>query len=907
MTPRFVITDGTTEINLLAPIGQPGFRIASWRPNIPFYKGGGTFQESSLSWGRQLVDKQFEDTIDSFDIKVNETNQDGVIFQMQELRRLLEKASAYWVTDWQDEPVWLEARASEETNTRYALISVGRIPEDENPFAQPFLQPDCAAVMNGLTLVVEHKSWTENQPGTGTATQISGTDEYCIVTPLSFDGVDDEVDCGSPAGLDDLPDNAVAGKGIIVVDGWIRPDSYGEGNNGRIADKTEWRFRLDNAAGLAARIDCAAQNATATSGLDEFTVDGLWHYVLMAYDETGGITPAARTIYLNIDGVWVNSYVTQQASIGNYVSDAAQNLIVGNNAGGTFTFDGDIGWIRVRDALPTGVVVNTDFTAPARCPRPDVDANTQGQYIWEGEGATTGNEGAAGGNGAITGALWDEDEACCLTYGRAATTADEVYFADHHNMANLTHIYVDDGAVFGPNLLGSALPYNLLPAAPAVNDAVYFGIDTTVLNSGPFTNTVFDLATGRSGFTGQWESWNGGAWAVLLATEFTDRTVTLSTTGVNPFTFDLSTFHVPVAVNGITAFWLRYRVTAAPGPFTIPQQQNRDVYTITWPYVEVASTEVLGDILALARMVIKPHLEYSADPESIDRFFIFGTRSVSRGERFSAYLNCADEQNDSDITVSLGANTAFSTGTTSPSGRWATYAPLGVEAMATRVQFVIASPLTQEYYGRFRVYLRIRANTLLQFFSVQLRFISSSGGETITSPSIPASISTPTFPVQLSIMDFGVITLQGTSQLEDTDSIDTITIQIQAAAAGVTADDLEMIDLVLIPVDEYAAQISTPWAQTGVQLTEQMNIDSILYPKGPKPRAFKSNKTTGFVSGFWRRVATGDFVLQSNSRQRIWFLTGGFDSSDVLICYYEQTYSLQLFTQQRYLSMRGAR
>jgi hypothetical protein len=98
---------------------------------------------------------------------------------------MLEKAANYWATDWQDEPVWIEARASEETNLRYGLIVQGRIPEDENPFSQPFLQPMCESAMDRMTLVVERTHWTENQPGVGTAVELSAVETWVTLTRLA--------------------------------------------------------------------------------------------------------------------------------------------------------------------------------------------------------------------------------------------------------------------------------------------------------------------------------------------------------------------------------------------------------------------------------------------------------------------------------------------------------------------------------------------------------------------------------------------------------------------------------------------------------------------------------------------------------------------------------------------------
>lgn len=178
MPAHLVITDGTATINLLKPQGSFGFHLEEWRPAIPDYKRGGTWQDSPLAQGRRLAQKRSENAIETFRLKAHETNQDQLIRDLQDLRRLLEKASSYWVTGWQDEPVWIEARASGETNTRYAWIYRGSMLVDGNPFNQPFMQADCSAVMDKLSLIVEHSSWSELEPGTGGAVETSAMEEF---------------------------------------------------------------------------------------------------------------------------------------------------------------------------------------------------------------------------------------------------------------------------------------------------------------------------------------------------------------------------------------------------------------------------------------------------------------------------------------------------------------------------------------------------------------------------------------------------------------------------------------------------------------------------------------------------------------------------------------------------------
>ena len=231
----------------------------------------------------------------------------------------------------------------------------------------------------------------------------------CFPWHLVFNGATSVVNCGSEAGLDDIPDGAQ-----ITVDGWVKSLSVGELNLGVILQKSDntgeidgWILRV-RATGLEGRVNCVT-DARSVSGTDEFDpTDGVWHHVLMTYDEAGVDTPVARHIYLAIDGVWVTSDATQATGAGAYATDAARNLLIGNNPATTRTFDGDIGWTRVSDNVRCAI--NANFTPPQRCKLPLRDGDTVGQWIGiERAGATIDNqEGTAARDGTQT----DCDFAC---------------------------------------------------------------------------------------------------------------------------------------------------------------------------------------------------------------------------------------------------------------------------------------------------------------------------------------------------------------------------------------------------------------------------------------------------------------------------------------------------------------
>ena len=67
--------------------------------------------------------------------------------------------------------------------------------------------------------------------------------------------------------------------------------------------------------------------------------------------------------------------------------------------------------------------------------------------------------------------------------------------------------------------------------------------------------------------------------------------------------------------------------------------------------------------------------------------------------------------------------------------------------------------------------------------------------------------------------------------------------------------------------------------------------------------------TSDNVQVGWSSVASGPMILQNNERQRLWFFTAELaaDDGDEIRSPPCHGYTVQLFCNQRYLSMRGAR
>ena len=200
----------------------------------------------------------------------------------------------------------------------------------------------------------------------------------------------------------------------------------------------------------------------------------MWHHVQMQYDDGGD-----RMIYFWIDGVPAGIYGTQEAANGALTADAANDLFIGNVAGLTRSFEGGIGWSRLRS---TTIATGTTFTPDPRCTVPTPDANTVAIFVYEGFGDRTYNRVPGDPNvGIINDAWWDcyDCDAACDCDN--CTVPDSVYLTNKHIRSQITHVYWISGVVNSGNLQ-NVLPSDvkLFDDPPAVGEFVLFICDILI-------------------------------------------------------------------------------------------------------------------------------------------------------------------------------------------------------------------------------------------------------------------------------------------------------------------------------------------------------------------------------------------------------------------------------------------
>ncbi len=978
------ITDGTTTISLTSSYGQSGYFIEDWPPAIAAWKGGGTYQDSPLSDGKRLVAAVRDNVVETFNLKLRGLSQDDAIRWTQDLRRLLERAKDYWCTPGYNQPVWIEVQASRESNKRYAIVVQGALTGEGNPFGQPFLQGDCSAVMDALSLIVERGEWCALPPGTDEAVDLS----YSYTAPVPID-------------MTVLKNGAFAANTIhadVAPDGTI----YATADGGRVYRS------VDNGANW---VLCQTLAGVTFPYAGALSITSTGTVYLVGVIGAGGVN-----IYKSTDRCGsVNVVYTSAAYVGGAIQAITDNIIVAALRSATFnavlrTVNAGSSWSSVYTGpgpgiITDGVLLSTGTVLFATKSGTNVDVyfgtvlgatwtysridylagstitrlfETSSQTVimcrgsmighdythvsydhgltwtqmtttwWIGSGGMT-QDGFGylftngGGNVMVSvdGLVWDVVSAAAagswtlalsngtvlvgettnvwvIVYNTSSTTTTTTLptalVANKSNVANITNVVQDDGGV---QTGITTWPATLLPAVPAVNDAIYFGCNTATFNSGPFCSLWFNLSTpvsSTTSYTIVWEYYktSGGAgWATLVCT---DNTSQLSVTGIKTVSWSQEQTLPWIVCDpgiGVTGYWVRARVSALTGTMTPPIAADA-ICTITIPYVD--TSDVVGDLPALAMVTVVPVSDKdgvgATAPDLYLNRVICGLRQVNRGDWFDAYLNAASEQNQFGVTVSYGTNTATDASVIYATGNRAKYdPPASVDAMANRVTWTLSTTVAQHYYGTFHAFMRgMQSGGTIGDISVRLVVSTGSGGISWTSETMTFATVT-----DHQLIDFGRITLPVSGLFESDEVADVTTLTIQASnslAAGTSL--LYVYDLILIPTDEWAGDFydTVNTASSTLGYDKMLIVDSVGNPRKAIAAKVKAWQRAGLVKSIWETVANGPLVLRPNSEQRLWFLTArtyeigsnpDWRSEPYVLC------QVQLYKNERYFSARGNR
>lgn len=959
------ITDGTTRVNLLAKTS--GFHLSDWPPQPPALKGGGVWNDSPLADGRELAVRKWTNATESITLSLNGGTQEQVIRNLQDLRRLLEKAVDYWATEWQSQPVWLEAVSSCETNKRYALVMGYSLTGESSPYAPPF-SGDAPPAYEALLLSIEHGPWLSQPPGTGECVAASTTQP----SPFGF-----EVNTSQPAS--DVFNIIELSTGrLLATDNhhvW-RTDDGGA---------TPW---VDAAAPPLAGAQYAIEEDTTNNWIFILvaasayrSVDGGVNWVNraanvgaalfchnMAFRVSDGFTyvvdtrPAEKNVKRSNDGFATAPMVldltpdTPRSVVvaGAYIVVITTAGVVWRSSNGTtwsivstiptggqtLAYPGDGYLYRLpQGSAPNQLWRSLDFgntwMAVATFPASTCSAFGVMDYL-SGQGyRLSSNDG--GGFGTVwlspNGVDWQRLYNSAVVYGcsfrsatgrlyvgragdiilltlgatlgQEATCLPSNLLVNKCNLAQLTNVQVYDASLvtWTSEFPAPAFPFNLFPAVPAVGDILYIGSEAT--NGGVFNNVVFNIAQAGS-FTVVWEYSDGaGGWPALTCT---DGTQGFRLTGVHALSFPSPSAWGAEIVLGPTAYWIRARITAIPAAPITATQATRDIYTSVWSGLSIAANDVRGDLAALleAWLINASDADGAAGggtPDSWSNRIILGLRSASRGAYFQPFLNISDVQQPVGVSIAGTAATVAAADTTTATGRRYTHTGTGTSTWADQIIFTLSPTVASSFSGRFRIFLRAYQTNGI-VGDVRFRAKIVHGSGGL---SYIGDYALAPAIATWQLIDLGSFILPPSSQLKATDLGNQMQIVLQIWSSA--ARTVYLFDIALVPTDEWSADLVDGVLAAGSEVGagQQMDVDSISNPKSILRALVRAaGSDTGYISSIYQPIASGPAILQSNAEQRLFVLCAKYQSG-VWYSLPSTAHFAKLEAAFRYFSLRGNR
>lgn len=266
------------------------------------------------------------------------------------------------------------------------------------------------------------------------------------------------------------------------------------------------------------------------------------------------------------------------------------------------------------------------------------------------------------------------------------------------------------------------------------------------------------------------------------------------------------------------------------------------------------------------------------DPETFTSEVIIGARSTNRGSDFRSCINFSPYQADG-VSVSVGTDAAFSSliGKSSLGGPstglgYGTDLPQFVinvnplstrpGAMIDRARVVIAPPISASYSGKFRVFVRAMHTTGISSTTPTLfRLRVEVGGGSFSSRI--SGFATSRYP---ELIDLGTVTIPNIS----TDTGEQIVFAIQAGRPDTT--NYQLLDLILIPSDEWICEVRSPGGAVGVlDGTKSLVIDGVEAING-----LSAELSTGRGKVRWA-TSGSELKLKRGNTIRFWMIT----SSDI--------------------------
>ena len=1019
--PILRITDGTAHVDFVGDrTVLEGFFLERWRPQAPAFKDGGSWQQSAFSLGRTPVHTVYDNMIETFDIKIVGGTQDNAILRMRLLRGLLKQASEYWIHRWKANPVWIEAKAAYETNTRYAIMVDGRIVEDEQPFFQPFAGVNQGrAIQDGISVIVEHRGWGDRAPGvdgddillcdfsqevgqqldyvfrsyvevvnaTNYAAQAGSWNilEFGVVHECVF-GLSDSkfynllFNLSTPmatslaweyASYNPFVDPPFVWVALnSVSDGTVNFTEGGEnvvlwGQNQPMWEKMSLSDIATASGGSGPAIEAYWMRARRVAGGTVAIQDdpvltyltsaiGAGHTCLV----TNKTTEAAIThVYSTPSGGWSSDNNLAQSFYKLFVSPTITEHYVGGpnlfdslvyyvstpRIGGVIVWEywngtawrtlpvldhtdgfaiegqGTVHWIppqdwvvdSLQDAYGASAPAISNFWVRARWASGTMTQDpVQGAYRLQAVNGSFVDILADDVSGDLAAPIRIEVEN--LSGTESGRFLDDVGFSPGQSsddadvdtglgtiaLAN-NYLRIGNGYNAGIRFRSVTLPQNATITAARIK----FVVDQTSSNSIDPTYDFIDTQ---------------------ILGEAADSAATFSTVG------DFNT-RIGTTVGAVIPWrdnqpWTVEQVLYTPDISSIVQQITsrtgwasgnnlvvfiKDEASAVGSVRRVRSWDNASDFAVL-------ELEYTTlGVPSVSRLMV-ASSSLERGQDFITHLNASGDQNPSFVATTFGTDTAQGAIASLPNfnitGLAARFQSTSYPAPAPiedRVIFTIDSAHAAQWSGRYRALARVAFFSDPFNLSIRLRVSTQSGGGTVAALPIVRGNWGGTV-LSFGTLDFGIINIDPPGwPVDDFDAIE-IAIQMGMQLFGAGTGSVFVFDLILLPIDEYFAEIHDPNDVVGTRLFNgrYLDIDSVRYPRHSVVTRVRRDSDDAVVAP-WNSRPVHEIALRPNRDQRLFFFSGTstprFQAIEGgTISRWEDAHKITVYKAQRYQTARGS-
>ena len=961
MFAELYLTNGSTKIDLLGGNRiRYGFHLMRMTMSRPQRDPSGAFRQA---YG--AVNEVYE-------LRIGDLSHNGIAARQRALDSMLEQARNYFNSNAENTLIWLVARTLQETNTRYAVVYGGVIEAYGDVYGQPFVGGSEMSVLGEISLGLERSAWLGYPPLEPVCLPITNDIEWnpnasTWVSNETLTGVQSMFTTNSStvlAGGADILRTEDNG------DNWTNELTSGTANlrfwqfeqeaNGRIwavaglttgaAGATSGLYYSDDDGSSwtqhTASEDFYSVAYRSTDNALFFGGDGVIKYIkdggslttsstdpvgkvkAIALSSGGAITAGDEYNTWRIPNNSLTAVISTAEDVGPFLKMLAVDDYVLLSSASFLSVSRDDGktWsIYWREWGVDAIVLLQDGTILAsQNATDDIFVSRDGGFFWEASATLTGDDPIrafaelediyifAGADATIYRRISLNAFIPYGPYDLDCTTP--VYVANHRLESNWTHILIEDesAATFETltpadvaTLLSSGNDHLMFPSPIAVDDAFYVGISTSAENDGAFNNLFVRLTERNFTLVLVIEYWDGAAWTAFSTTELRDNTSSLHRSGVMAWH---NVVLATTAVNSITAYWVRFRVTDAGTMATaIPTFDN--LYIVQQPYIEFDN--VAGDIPAIAQIQFYNMIDDGNGnaPSLPNDAVIMGLRSVERGEKFTAFLNIAPAQNPFGITASVdGVETTFVTDRAlAAAGQYALYVPDTLNAWGNKVAITLNSEIAKDYNGTYQVYLRLAYGGFDDTVSVRLVLENfSNQGQIVGDEVVLEGHETSDFANNIYLGQFSIMPDRYLSPTDEGISTTAFRIQLKSSASGFLTYDVAMFELILIPADEWIGTFEDSTLLAAAGLERYVDIDSATFPK----RILRSTireRGSEKISGIWNTSATGVFALSPGLKQRLWILmsqlsTTEEDSNGSAWTIINQ---VKLFHNPRWLGLRG--